>query len=99
MKHFWNLLIVIVLAPGQTISTVAGSSTWGSVEDVFVDAAGNIYASDMLQDVVYKIDRLAAQTIIAGTKGSIGYSGDGGQAAGSKLPRPSRPLAPPHATT
>jgi uncharacterized protein (TIGR03437 family) len=97
----FSLSVALVLAvPGlsQTISTVAGSSTWGNVEDVFVDGAGNIYASDILQSVVYKIDRLGAQTIIAGTKGSAGYSGDGALAAAAKLSKPNAAVAAPDGT-
>ncbi|HEY1342119.1 MAG TPA: hypothetical protein VGF59_31640 [Bryobacteraceae bacterium] len=38
--------------------------------------------------MVYKIDRLGAQIIIAGTKGAAGYSGDGGPATASKFSKP-----------
>jgi uncharacterized protein (TIGR03437 family) len=88
-------LVLTIPAWAQTISTVAGSSTWGNVEDVFVDSAGNIYAADTLQHVVYKIDRLGATTIIAGTKGSGGYSGDGALATTSKLKGPSSVVVAP----
>jgi uncharacterized protein (TIGR03437 family) len=91
-------LAVALPALTQTISTVAGNSTWGNVEDVFVDSAGNIYAADTLQHVVYKIDRLGASTIIAGTKGSGGYTGDGALATTSKLSKPSSAVAAPDGT-
>ncbi len=103
MRFTWALRCFLVLATGipvwpQTISTVAGSPSWGNVEDVFVDSAGNIYAADSLQFVVYKIDRLGAQTIIAGTKGSNSYSGDGALATTSKLSKPTSAIAAPDGT-
>jgi serine/threonine-protein kinase len=100
MRSAIYLLGFTLAIPGlsQTISTVAGSSTWGNVEDVFVDSAGNIYAADTLQTVVYKIDRPGATTIIAGTKGSPGYSGDGALATTSKLHTPSGAGAAPDGT-
>ena len=100
MRSAIYLLGFTLVIPGlcQTISTVAGSSTWGNVEDVFVDSAGNIYAADTLQNVVYKIDRLGATTVIAGTKGSPGYSGDGALATTSKLHTPSSAVAAPDGT-
>jgi uncharacterized protein (TIGR03437 family) len=100
-KHLSFCLLgfaVALPALTQTVSTVAGSSTWGNVEDVFVDSAGNIYAADSLQNVVYKIDRLGATTIIAGTKGSGGYSGDGALATTSKLKGPTSAVAAPDGT-
>jgi uncharacterized protein (TIGR03437 family) len=83
---------------GQTISTVAGNSSWGNISDVFVDGAGNIYTTDSIQSVVYKTDRLGAATIIAGTKGSSGYSGDGGLATDAKLSKPNGIVVAPNGT-
>jgi uncharacterized protein (TIGR03437 family) len=91
-------LTVAIPVLTQTISTVAGASSWRNVEDVFVDSAGNIYAADTLQNVVYKIDRLGATTIIAGATGSAGYSGDGALATTSKLKGPSSVVATPDGT-
>src|SRR5690349_19990209 len=83
---------------GQTMTTVAGNPSWGNIADVFVDGAGNIYTTDSIQIVVHKTDRLGASTIIAGTKGSSGYSGDGGLATDVKLSKPYGIVAAPNGT-
>ena len=71
----------------QVITTVAGNSTWGNPYDVTVDAAGNQYVVDGTKHVIYKVDRLANTTTVAG-KGTAGYSGDGGLATNAALNSP-----------
>jgi sugar lactone lactonase YvrE len=74
-------------AAAQTISTAAGNTTWGGPIDVAVDTSGNMYVADYLKDSVYKIDRLANVTTIAGT-GVPGFSGDGALATAAQLNHP-----------
>ena len=81
----------------QTISTAAGSTTWGGPMDIAVDAAGNMYVADYGKDSVYKIDRLANVTTIAGT-GVGGFSGDGALATTAKLSNPTAVAVDPDGT-
>jgi uncharacterized protein (TIGR03437 family) len=85
-----SLLLAALLAipvGAQTISSAAGNTTWGAPRDVALDTAGNLYVADYLKHTVYKIDRLANVTTIAGT-GVAGYSGDGALATEAKLYSP-----------
>ena len=74
-------------AQAQTITTVAGNSTWGQVYNVAVDNAGNLYVPDYTKHVVYKVDTLGATTTFAGN-GRGGYSGDGALATNAMLNLP-----------
>src|SRR5262249_69139 len=84
-------------AGAQTISTAAGSTTWGGAIDVTVDTQGNMDVADYLKDSVYKIDRLANVTTIPGT-GESGFSGDGGLATAAQLNGPSSVAVDPDGT-
>ncbi|MGA9670802.1 MAG: hypothetical protein WBQ94_16445, partial [Terracidiphilus sp.] len=92
-------LTVSLLPSAGTITTVAGSSSFGyagdggaatsaafgEVGEVAVDAAGNIYVTDDYYMVVRKI---AAGTGIISTfagNGAAGYTGDGGAATSAEL--------------
>ena len=81
-------LSLAIPAGAQTISTAAGSTTWGGAIDVAVDASGNMYVADYLKHSVYKIDRLANVTTIAGTGvgGSSGRRGTRHRALSSMVP-------------
>jgi uncharacterized protein (TIGR03437 family) len=79
--------LLVSAAWAQTISTVAGNTTWGLVYNVTVDSAGNLYVADSTKHYVYKIDTLGAQTIIAGN-GRAGYSGDGALATAAMVNAP-----------
>lgn len=57
------------------------------VNGICVDAAGNIYFSDLGNHVVRKIDASGRVRTVAGT-GVSGYSGDGGSALSAKLSSP-----------
>lgn len=83
------LLAIVLSVPVQCqiISTAAGSTSWGWVEDVTFDAQGNMYVPDYYNQVVYKVDTLASFTVIAGS-GTGGYSGDGAQATAAKISGP-----------
>src|SRR5207253_2019957 len=82
---------------GGIISTVAGTGTAGYSGDggqatsaqinnpygVAVDAQGNVYIADSLNNRVRKVSGGVISTV-AGT-GTAGYSGDGGQATSAQL--------------
>ena len=78
-------LILTGSAYSQIITTSAGNSTWDTPEAVTVDTAGNQYIPDYRNHCVYKVDRLGATSIVAGTEKSGGFVGDGGLATGAKL--------------
>lgn len=84
---FVHLIFSLTLA-AQTITTVAGNSSWGRVIQTAMDKDGNLYAADYDYHVVYKIDRIGATTIIAGTTGRAGVTGDGGLATSALLRNP-----------
>jgi uncharacterized protein (TIGR03437 family) len=83
-------LILALPALSQTVSTVAGDSTWGTVDRVTLDGAGNIYVADFSRDVIYKVDHLGNATIIAGVpgKGLESSPGDGGLATNAAVYAP-----------
>ena len=86
---WFSLSLALVLpVSAQTITTVGGTSTWGRIYDVAVDAMGNQYIPDGDHHVVYRVDRLGATSVVAGT-GSSGFSGDGGLATNAQLRQPS----------
>ncbi|MBX9599961.1 MAG: IPT/TIG domain-containing protein [Bryobacteraceae bacterium] len=71
----------------QTINTVGGNSSWGDIQNIAVDGAGNLYAADVTRASVYKVDRLGVTTVVAGN-GTPGYSGDGALATAAQLRLP-----------
>lgn len=75
------------LSPAQTITTVAGNTSWGNVYQTAVDAAGNIFVADSTRNQIYKVDPQGVSTVVAGT-GTPGYSGDGAQATTAQLRNP-----------
>jgi uncharacterized protein (TIGR03437 family) len=90
MKRTSIFLITLVAALpawSQTINTIAGNSSWTDIQNVAADNQGNVYAADVQKHVVYKVDRLGATSIIAGT-GTAGYSGDGALANAAQLRQP-----------
>ena len=86
------------VAPGGTISTLAGTGTQGYSGDggpatsakldypygVAVDSSGNLYIADMRNYRVRKVAPGGTISTVAGT-GTSGYSGDGGPATSAKL--------------
>src|SRR5690606_10018557 len=83
------------------ITTVAGTGIFGYGGDggqanlaslyvpihVTADTIGNLYISDYFNNRVRKVDTSGIIITIAGN-GSVGYSGDCGQATAAKLNRP-----------
>jgi hypothetical protein len=63
-------------------------STFGaSVEDVAVDAQGNVYLADTTNHRIRRVDTAGTITTVAGN-GQEGYDGDGGQAADATIADP-----------
>ena len=90
LNQIWGIALGLAWAisgNAQNITTVAGNSSWGDIQNVTVDAAGNIYAADIYYHVVYKVDRLGTTTVVAGNK-TRGYSGDGGLATSAQINQP-----------
>jgi NHL repeat len=95
-----GILLTLALATpvrSQNITTVAGNSSWGDIQNVTVDAAGNLYAADVTKAVVHKVDRFGSTTIVAGN-GTPGYSGDGALATDAQLRQPAGVAVAPDGT-
>lgn len=100
-KLFFSLLLLPLFSEAQIIKTVAGSGTAGysgdgmpatsaqlhSPASTVSDPAGNLYICEFDNSVVRKISTSGIASTIAGT-GSIGYSGDGGQATAAAIKNP-----------
>ncbi len=85
-----------------TISTYAGTGTVGHSGDggqataaaigeiwgLATDVAGNIYMSDVGFHIIRKINTAGIISTIAGTPGSVSYTGDGGAATSATLHAP-----------
>ena len=87
MRPLLTLLLAGLPALAQTITTVAGNSSWGQIYNVAVDSSGNLYIADATRHSVYKVDPLGATTTIAGA-GRAGFSGDGALATAALLNGP-----------
>jgi len=86
--------------PAGTISTVAGTGTFGFSGDgqatrrsligphgVFVDAAGNLFIADQVNHRIRKVAPAGTISTVAGVD-TRGFSGDGGPAIGAQLQFP-----------
>lgn len=89
-------------AQAQTINSIAGTGTAGyggdggaatlamlrSPAHVKVDASGNIYIADYLNQRIRKIDASGNISTVAGSSGVGGFAGDGGPATAAQLFQP-----------
>jgi len=91
-------LLLVLPVRAQTITTVAGNTTWNVPISVRLDAAGNLYAPDYYNHVVYKVDSSGNTTIVAGTYGKGGFAGDGALATSALLDNPSGAVPAPDGT-
>ncbi|MBW2622256.1 MAG: SMP-30/gluconolactonase/LRE family protein, partial [Deltaproteobacteria bacterium] len=57
-------------------------------EQICVDGSNNIYFADSNKHMVYKYDQAALEATVVAGNGTIGYSGDGGQATEARLNTP-----------
>ncbi len=94
-------LSISPVAHSQVINTIAGNGTAGYGGDggaataakinlaggIDMDASGNLYIADQINNRIRKVSPSGVITTIAGT-GTAGYSGDGGAATAAKLYRP-----------
>jgi uncharacterized protein (TIGR03437 family) len=88
MRTICLVLMMTIGLWGQTVTSVAGNSSWGAVYNVAVDSAGNVYVPDLTAHQVYKTDPQGVTIVVAGT-GRAGFSGDGGPATAAQLSAPS----------
>ncbi len=86
------------------ITTIAGRGTAGYSGDngpainaelnyptgLVIDSHGNLFIGDVENRIMRKIDTLGTITTVAGTPGSMGFSGDGGPAINALLAGPGR---------
>jgi sugar lactone lactonase YvrE len=95
---------VRVMSPGGNIETFAGDALAGPgfsgdggpataaklnhPKGVATDAAGNVYISDAGNSALRVVHTSGNISTIAGTPGTVGYSGDGGSALSAKLNDP-----------
>ena len=106
-----NQRVRMVSAQG-TITTIAGNGVAGFSGDggqatsaelnyprgAAVDAAGNLYVADRFNNRIRKITPDGRISTIAGT-GTVGYSGDGGQASSAQLSGPAGVATGPEVTS
>src|SRR5215813_3081166 len=84
-----GLLVLALPALAQTITTVAGNSTWSNqLLDFTLDAAGNLYVADAVRSYIYKVTPQGVTTNFAGN-GTRNFGGDGGPATSAALSLPS----------
>lgn len=94
--------VIRKVSTGGIITTVAGNNTSGYSGDggaatasqlsqkpisVYVDASGNIFIADQMNNVIRKVNAGGIISTIAGN-GSTGYTGDGGSATTAELNQP-----------
>jgi uncharacterized protein (TIGR03437 family) len=94
--------VVRKVTSGGTISTVAGTNSFGFSGDggagtsaqlnrpfgLALDSAGNLYIADSNNYCIRKLDTSGNISTVAGLATSNGYSGDGGQATKAKMSSP-----------
>ncbi|MEO7652671.1 MAG: hypothetical protein ABIZ80_19600, partial [Bryobacteraceae bacterium] len=91
------MVFYCAIARAQIITTVAGGSftfrgnggpatlaSLGTVFGVATDAAGNIYGTDIDNELVVKISPSGVLTVVAGN-GARGFGGDGGAATSTQI--------------
>jgi hypothetical protein len=92
--------VTLVLTPGSTMGTLAGSgadaktiagtaasAALGSPQGIAYDAAGNLYIADARNHQVTRVDTAGQLALVAGT-GRQGFAGDGGPARTAELNAP-----------
>lgn len=91
-----------VAASTGIITTIAGKGTAGysgdgglainaefnGPQDIFIDAANDLYITDLYNNVVRRIDETTYKISTVAGNGSAGYSGDGGKATSAEMHSP-----------
>jgi hypothetical protein len=80
--------VIRVVNSKQVISTFDADPSFVNLVSLMTDAQGNVYSVDSGACVVREITPQGVSTVIAGTLGSCGYGGDGGQATNAQLNQP-----------
>src|ERR1035437_5366560 len=97
----WQNNVIIEVSSGGTITIPVGNGAagdWGNggpatsaalavPRELALDAAGNLYIADTLNNEIRKVDTSGLITKVAGT-GYFAYSGDGGMATSAQLGGP-----------
>src|ERR1043166_5607371 len=87
--------VIRKVTPAGTITTICGTGVAGSSGDggpatlatlkqpsgITMDASGNLYITDIVDQRIRKINTSGIISAFAGAAGSSGYAGDGGRAA------------------
>ena len=74
------------VSPTGALTRPSGTSIWG--DGLALDASGNAYVSDERRHVVYRITPAGVTTVVAGSSGVQGFSGDGAAATAARLNTP-----------
>ena len=92
-----NIIRKVTAATGSITLFAGGGGFWdnpsptqlslSAPEQIFVDAAGNVYFADTGNHRIRKVSAAGVASIIAGT-GTPGYSGDGGSSTVARLRSP-----------
>lgn len=91
-----------VSASTGTIITIAGNGTAGysgdgslavsatlnAPQNIFADAASNLYVTDLNNNIIRKINGTTGKISTVAGNGTAGYTGDGGIATGAKMHNP-----------
>jgi len=76
----------------RKVNTSGTISTYASLPSkptgIAIDGSGNIYVALYSQDEILKVATDGTKTVVAGTAGFAGYSGDGGPATSARLDNP-----------
>jgi len=94
IRNVSNASGIISTVAGNGIGTYAGdgglalSASFNTPSDVVLDASGNIFIADTMNNRIRKVDKATGVvTTVAGT-GMQGYGGDGGQASSARFYQP-----------
>jgi DNA-binding beta-propeller fold protein YncE len=96
MRLLLSLLLAVVCTAAPKVSTLVGNGTAGysptqinNPYGLVIGPDGALYVCEIGNHIVRRIDlKTGTMTVVAGTPGEVGYSGDGGPATKAKLNEP-----------